>query len=158
MPNDLYQIQISEGVYTFVTDNKLAYACQFLDVTHMLSPIVGVYDIQVLDFEFTTDGKQKHDPRVGATIKELMRDAFSDNKRAILFLCDNSDNRAKVRHKLFKQWADDPEFHRDNLEIEAEEQVLLGSLLTHKSFPYRDVLEKDVIEPVKGFAIQKFDG
>lgn len=157
-PSSPYNITVNEGIYSFVTDEKLAYACQFLDITPMLSPVVGVYDIQVLDFEFTTSGKQKHDPRVGETIRGLMRDAFEDNRRAVIFMCDNSDNRAKARHKLFKSWAVDPDFIRDDLEVEAGEQVIIGSLLTHKTFPDRPVLEREVIEPIKGFAIQKFGG
>ncbi len=157
-PPNPYNIHLNEGIYSFVTDQKLAYGCQFLDVTPMLSPIVGVYDIQVMDFEFDVHPrtKAKHDPRVGDTIRNLMQDVFEENKRAVIFMCDNSDNRAKARHKLFKKWSDDPNFHRDDLAVEAGDQVLLGSLLTRKDFPYRFVLETEVIEPIKGFAMAKF--
>lgn len=155
-----YKLHINEGAYSFVSDQQLTYICHFLDVTHMLSPVVGIYDIEVLDFEFDVfpRTKAKHDPRVAATIKTLMLDAFADNKRAILYLCDNSDNKAKSRYKVFNQWADDPAFNRDNLEVVSGDKVLLGSLITRKDFPYRSVLENDVIEPIKGFAITKFGG
>lgn len=160
MPSNPYQVHINEGSYTFVTDQNLAYACDFLDVTHMLPPVVGIYDIQVLDFEFDIHprDKAKHDPRVGDTIRGLIGEAFEDNKRAVIFMCDNSDNRARARHKLFKKWSDDGDFVRDDLEIEAGEHVLVGSVLTRKDFPHRSVLESDVIEPIKGFAVQKFGG
>ena len=73
MPDSPYNVAVNEGIYSFVTDQKLAYSCQFLDITPMLSPVVEIYDIQVLDFEFDVQPrtKAKHDPRVGTTIQNL---------------------------------------------------------------------------------------
>ena len=73
-------------------------------------------------------------------------------------MCDNSDNRAKIRYKLFKNWYDDPGFQRDDLKVQTGHQKLIGSLLTVKYFPNRNVLEWEVIELIRESAIQKFGG
>lgn len=151
-----YHVHLNDATYSFSTEYGLHYACDFYDITPLLPPVVGIYDIQVLDFEFTASGKQKHDPRVGDTIRELIRQTFDDNKRAVLFMCDNSDSKGKARHKTFQKWSDDPMIKREDWELQAGDQVVLGSILTRKDFPYPDVLQREVINPVKDFAVQKF--
>ena len=158
-----YEVKVNDGIYSFRTDQSLEYHCSFLKLNPFLSPIVGVYDVEVSEFQFSkhnsgSDKKTQLDPRVFATIKQLIRAYFDEPERVLLYLCDPGDGRQSYRHRLFIKWFEQMEgFTRDDLKVEIEGGLMLyGAAITRNDFPHRQVLQREVLNTVKGYAIAKF--
>ena len=129
----MYKIEFdpSSGSYYFQTENGLTYICQFQNRPGNLSPVLGIYDIEICEFEFicyTPDnqncGFKKFDKKVSVTIFHLLLKYFTNELRVIIYVCDTADGRHRERHKLFKNWfynLDEQEgFTRIPLEIDLE--------------------------------------
>jgi hypothetical protein len=160
-----YRVSVSDGVFAFRTYQDLEYYCSFFDVTALLSPVVGVYDIEVSMFEFSKhdpeQGKRRQaDPRVFDTIHEMMGPYFDHDSRVLLYVCDATDVRQKARHRLFNKWFDNKKgFTREELEINPPDcETIYTSIITRNDFPHRDVLQREVIGKAEDLAIEKFGG
>ncbi len=75
LPNP-YDIRQSEDPYfsSFTTSRGVLYSCAFGKVP-LLSPLLGVYDLEVRDFLLV-----------------------------LLYTCDSSDKKERARQKVFSQW------------------------------------------------------
>lgn len=160
-----YKINFNNGVYTFITEGQREYFCLFSDITLDLSPIVGVYDIEVHTFEFSfkehLPSRKPRDERVLATIKKLLMNFFENKNRAMVYVCDTMDGRGKHRSTLFRRW-----YENVKDEYTCEERVIVipdtlklyGSVIRRNDFPYNDILRTEVIEKAEGIMLQKFGG
>src|SRR5688572_25711422 len=99
------------GSYLFQTENGLLYVCRFQNRTRELSPVIGIYDIEVYEFDFTcytpdiqNCGLKKFDKKVSTTISSMLLNFFTNELRIIIYVCDTADGRHRERHKLFKIW------------------------------------------------------
>ena len=158
-----YEITVEDAIYSFRTDQDLEYRCSFLYVNPFLSPVVGVYDIEVSEFQFSKvdrnlEKRKQFDPRIFATVRQLAEAYFDKPERVLLYMCDPGDGRQSIRHRLFIKWFDDIEgFTRDNLEVEVlGAEMMYGSAITRNDFPHRGVLDREVISTLKGYAAEKF--
>ena len=156
------------GYYLFRTAQGLFYKCVFKYATPRLSPILGVYDLEIYDFDFEmfdpTPGKRKKlDERISATLVELIKSFFSNPNRVLIYICDASDGRHLERHKLFENW------HKDFLShdlvrlpvdilMEDEENTFTthGCVLNRNDFPHKDILQEQLIEKAEGILIEKY--
>lgn len=156
------------GLSSFKTSYELTYFCGFENVTSRLSPLLGVYDIEIYDFQFypydPIPGKKKgKDSRIAITITTLVNDFFSNNSRVLLYVCDATDGCAGIRQELFGKWyrKQSYAFNRHQLSIELETTsnellVMYACILTRKDFPYLDVLKKELIDQAKDIALEKY--
>ena len=127
--------------------------------------MLGVYDIEVSIFEFSKldldpNRRRQADSRVFDTIHEIMGPYFNHDSRVLLYVCDAADGRHKARHRLFNKWFDNKRgFTRDSIEIDPPGyETMYASIITCEDFPYRDVLQREVIGKAQGLAIEKFGG
>lgn len=144
----------------------MEYVCRFCYVTNNLSPILGVYDIEIYDFEFypvdppKADIRKVADERISATISDLIEKFFSSPSRVLVYVCDAADGRARERQFLFKQWHRKlaETIHRDELTIDIEDEYMAhGSILTRKDFPHPEILNTELKDKARGIVLAKFD-
>ena len=170
LPNPYPLSLHSSGLYVFETDNKLIYSCGFNNVTSILSPVIGVYDLEVYDFEFDNYNPTgitivggKFDDRVSDTIQHLIRQFFTEQNRVLIYACDNGDGRAKQRQTLFRQWhhnLDDVINQEDvvvNLETPENLIQAYGCVLTRKDFEYKDIINRELIDKAGEIIVEKFN-
>ncbi|MFL5747342.1 MAG: DUF6169 family protein [Niastella sp.] len=160
------------GSYHFHTENGLTYACHFQDWTRELSPVLGIYDIQVCEFDFTCQNPDtqncefnKYNKHISATISQLILNSFASELRVITYVCDTSDGRHKIRHKLFKHWfknlAEQENYIRIPIEIDLKDEMsgfsasAHGGVITRKDFPHMEVLQKEFIDEIPNIFAQK---
>jgi len=153
----------SSGCFYFHTENGLTYICQFQNRAGDLSPVLGIYDIEIWEFEFVciasdvqNRGFKKFDKKVSATISNLLLKYFIHELRVILYVCDTADGRHKERHKLFKYWynnLDEQEnFNRIPIAIDLDNKnsglavSAHGCVITRKDFPHPEVLQRELID------------
>jgi hypothetical protein len=103
-------------------------------------------------FEFVIDLVNKPigrlplaDPLIEPTIARIFQDFFARRGVVVVYICDSSDNRQAVRHRMFNRW-----FHRYRhlgfVKLDAEFLDPLGiiytSLIMHRSYRHRaEVIE-----------------
>jgi hypothetical protein len=146
----------SNGTYNFSTDSNVNYLCRFKNITPYLSPVIGIYDIKVFDFEFVNQtispiGKRLkgngYDNRISAAIIHLLNLFFQDPLSVIVYICDDLDNKHKERSILFKQWYNKGKdtFVRIPGEIDLGNKIIHGCILIRKDFPHTDILNQEFI-------------
>lgn len=160
----------SSGCFYFQTENGLTYICQLQNCTRYLSPVLGIYDIEICTFDFFCHAPdspshtlKKFDSNVSATISHLLLKSFENKLRVVIYLCDTSDGRHKERHRLFRNWfngLNKPRcFNRIPIEIDTENAEITfqvhGSVLTRQDFPYMDVLKREFIDEIPNLIGQK---
>jgi hypothetical protein len=153
----------SLGSYHFRTENDLTYLCGFRNRTRDLSPLLGIYDIEVWEFYFycyQTDEHsgihKKFDKKVSTTISNLILKFLTTELRIVLYTCDSSDGRHIVRHKLFKNWftnlVEQKNYIRIPIAMDMNDEAsglnasANGGVITRKDFPHMEVLQKELID------------
>jgi hypothetical protein len=162
----------SSGSYLFQTENGLLYVCRFQNCTREFSPVLGIYDIEVFEFDFTCHSLdaqncafKKFDKKVSATISYLLLKFFTNELRIIIYVCDTADGRHRERHKLFKIWFNNLEkqedFTRIPMELDQENKdsglaaSAHGCIITRKDFPHPEVLQRELIDKAASIIGQK---
>lgn len=155
------------GFYQFTTDQGVVYVCGFRYATTTLSPLLGIYNLEIYDFEFypcnpiSKSTKNRNDERVSATIIKLLEEFFSNELRVLVYICDSVDGRSKERQLLFNYWYKQLSHlvNRHELEIEREingqEFTAYGCSLTRKDFPHDDILESELFNKAEGIIVEK---
>ena len=161
----MYKLAVdpSSGSYHFCTENGIIYICGFRNRTRDLSPVLGIYDIEVWEFYFycySTDEQKsihkKFDKKVSTTIPYLLLIFLAIELRVVVYACDSSDGRHKVRHKLFTNWfnnlAEQKNYIRIPIALEQNDEPsglsasAHGGVITRKGFPHMEVLQKELID------------
>lgn len=86
-----------------------------------------------------------NDPYVRDTIAVIIREFFAQEPAVILYICDTSDDRQRVRDRLFSHWFD--EYSKDDAYTMLHEEVVIddityyGSLLMRKDHPQHAMIQ-----------------
>ena len=167
LPNP-YNVSVhpGSGLYLFNTEQQITYACGFNDVTGRLSPVLGIYDIRIFDFDFTPfdpspESPKQQDKRISETIADLLTKFFAaEDIRVLTFVCDSSDGRGRERQILFRQWhksvRDMIDLNPLEITVESDMSKAYGGVLTRKDFPHKDVLQTELIDNVRGIILEKY--
>lgn len=157
-----YNILDHSIAYSFRNDEGVNYICSFSDVTNHYAPILGAYDIHLIDFSFFPERDTTGvDPRTGETICKLLESQFKDNCCVITFVCDENDGRQKMRQRKFQSWCDRfmPEYELQPINITLETEGGLhyrcAGVLTHPDFPHDQELHDHLISQVAGIVADK---
>ena len=124
--------------------------------------MIGVYDIQVYDFEFypveAYNNKPK-DEKISATIIKILREFFSNELRILLYVCDSIDERGRERQLLFKFWynylADITLRHPLIINIE-NQGTAYGSVLNRNDFPHIGILQEHFFKNIQTLMEEKY--
>ena len=93
--------------YYFETDNSVDYSVEFTDGIRYfmnLPPHIPVFELNVRVINAVDSIGKPYDPRVEATIVDILSTFFSDNKNSLIYICDNLDNRQRGRQRKFDGW------------------------------------------------------
>lgn len=136
-----------------MTDAGVQYGMGFRNVSHFLSPVLGIYDIRVYTFDFFASGHSRRDERIVPTILDAVDDFFTDSNRVLTYICDTSDGRQAERQRLFTAWIR----NRAGIKhawVETGDEFL-GGILTREEFQHWNVLNTELFHPDRGIG-QKF--
>jgi hypothetical protein len=162
----------SLGSYHFRTENGLTYLCGLRNRTRDLSPVLGIYDIEVWEFYFDCYNPDEQsgihkifDKKVSTTISNILLKFLATELRVVFYACDSSDGRHQVRHKLFKNWfkklAEQENYIRTPIELDLTDKATglsasaCGGVITRKDFPHMEVLQKEFIDELPKIFRQK---
>ena len=153
MPNP-YPCQNLNGLQIFNTDGGVQFAMGFTNISHHLSPVLGIYDIRVYSFDFFSDRHAGKDDRVAPTILGAVQEFFTDPNRVMAYVCDTSDGRAAERQRLFTRWT-------RNLDEVKQARIEIGDdihagILMRKDFQHWDVLRDELFHSDRGIG-RKFE-
>ena len=161
-----YEILLHEEdpyLYTFTTEKNVLYSCRFGKVPN-LSPLLGIYDLEVRDFLFypsypKPDFKKYNDSRVFPTIIGMVEDYLNMQDHVLLYVCDATDKKEKARQKLFAKWHEsiaDTILLRD-LELEvSDDQTLECGVMVHKECQHYDIIQTELIEKAYSVILPKY--
>lgn len=103
-----YKFSISPDAlsYEFVTTNGLGYIVYFT-VFYLMDEEMEDVDLYSFGFDCKTPARERneYDPRTRDTIIFILQDFFKQrNEDAIIYICQNNDNKSAGRNKLFDKW------------------------------------------------------
>ena len=139
-----YQIsKISERFYTFVTSIGCEYHCYFFEFS---SPFSEYPELAPKVFGFNLELKSRPDTlqnipldkRIASTVSTILNAFLHEKENAVVYICDNSDNREKARYHKFTNWF---KTYNDGSIIQLKRVVhvgntdILNALLIHKENP-----------------------
>lgn len=158
-PYNVY-IDAEAKVYSFFTQNQIEYNIAFVDSCYLFegsslySRLSKIYNLIIEN----TNGKPATlDVGVQQTIQIIVQHFFEDKQRSIIYLCNNSDNRALSRHRKFSSWYKQSPFKNQIIKIDEvleleTDTIFYISLLFHREHPHHHYLYlafKEVIEELK---------
>lgn len=91
--------------YNFTTKNNIIYNVAFL-VDESFSVISGeeIANVFQLIVEKTTDETEPFDAMVSKTIESIVEKFFQKKENALIFICSEANDKAKLRHEIFDRW------------------------------------------------------
>jgi hypothetical protein len=138
-----YLIQKRDSnLFEFVTENGLVYVVYFIDYFYLFASYLSSYTpILSINIELKNlNGFSiKEDPRVGATIVEMLRQFFQQTAQVLVYVCDNSDCRQHARKRKFDHWFNkysDGSLLKKDGSIIADKLEILNAIIIHKEHPY----------------------
>lgn len=129
------------NTYNFATKNNILYRVAFV-VDETFSTISGeeIPNIYQLIIEKATDELETFDTKVSKTIEHIIERFFQKTENALIYVCSDEDERARIRHEIFDRWYRNSDYKNwivkiDNImkfNIKNEIQKLYTSFLFHK--------------------------
>ena len=105
---------------------------------------------------FIVNANKKHspnDPLVKETVSVIIREFFQQEPAVILYICDTSDNRQRIRDRLFTSWFEEYAAKEDytmlHESVDIDNVIYYGSLLMRKDHP----LHEDISVMFHDFAV-----
>lgn len=129
------------NTYNFATKNNILYRVAFV-VDETFSTISGeeIPNIYQLIIEKATDELEPFDTKVSKTIEHIIERFFQKTENALIYVCSDEDEKARIRHEIFDRWYRNSDYKNwivkiDNImkfNIKNEIQKLYTSFLFHK--------------------------
>jgi len=135
--------KIDERLYSFVTSTGCIYHCYFFDFSTAfqdypeLAPSVFGFNLE-LHHKPEELIKLPLDKRIAATVTTIVKAFLFGKQNAVLYICDNSDNREKARFHKFTNWFrlyNDGSIVQLKGIVRAGNTNILNALLIHKDNP-----------------------
>ena len=134
----------TSNTYVFLTTAGYWYNVSFKPSGYVFPRSPGFAD-DVFEFVIAlTNGPSGSlpmaDPLIEPTVVALFQDFFARRGVVVIYICDSSDDRQAIRHRLFNQW-----FlryrHLGFVKLDAELDDPAGriytSVLVHRTYPHR---------------------
>ena len=96
-----YKVEATEqrNFFQFFTESGVHYSVGFMEDDLLLS--VCSYQLMVANIN---KQKSPRDSKVRDTIVAIVDEFFYQNNTTLLYLCETSDNKQKMRSRLFEYW------------------------------------------------------
>lgn len=141
-----YKVENSgESSFVFVTDHGVKYEISFV-IDYTLN-IANSYQLCIDNVENRT---QPRDIKVRDTIVEIIKEFFNSNEVSLLYICDTSDGRQKVRDRIFRMWfeetADRELYTIIPASIEVDGEEYFASLILRNNHPQYEAISSAFIK------------
>lgn len=134
-------ILIKPDYYSFTTSIGTEYHCYFYTAEELFSDYPSLaskafgFNLEIQNNEQASKGLDK---RIAVTVAVILIAFLADKKNAVVYICDNSDNREKARYHKFTNWF---KTYNDGSIIQLKRVIhtgntdILNALLIHKENP-----------------------
>lgn len=131
--------KINERLYSFNTSCDCIYHCYFFEFEAIfseypnLAPKVFGFNLELK--HKPEDKKIGLDKRIAVTVITIVKAFLDEKENAVVYICDNSDNREKARFHKFTNWFklyNDGNIIQLKRVIRAGNTNILNALLIHK--------------------------
>lgn len=132
-----YVTSDKEDTFVFDTDQCVKYEVSF--VKDYTLGIENSYQLCITNIDKKT---QPRDAKVRDTVVAIVEEFFKNNELSLLYICDSSDGRQRVRNRIFRIWFE--EKATGNLytlipaSIMVDNEEYFASLILCKSNPLHD--------------------
>ena len=105
---------LKPGYYYIITGQGLEYVCFFALFDYFfkdypaIATKVFAFNIELLHKE-DIEKQKGTDKRLAVTIVYLIKEFLSSKINAVVYVCDNTDERHAVRYRKFTTWFDSPD-------------------------------------------------
>ena len=129
--------RISELYYSFTTDAGDEYQCYFISYADYfasqpdIAPNFFSFNLKLI----SNDGKpfrKGSDKRIADTVITIVGDFLGSKSNAVVYVCDNSDGREKLRSRKFLSWFDFYDHPSSNI-IQVTSNFTIGGLFIYSS-------------------------
>lgn len=134
-------ISYKPDYYTFITTNGCEYHCYFFvfDAAFSQYPDLStkVFGFN-LELRVKPEGEIGLDKRIAETVVTILKEFLNKEENAVVYICDNSDQREKARFHKFTNWFrtyDDGSIIQLKGVIRAGNTNILNTMLIHKNNP-----------------------
>lgn len=162
--------EISPFGFHFTTEQSVTYFCLFRDVT-FLTPILGVYDIHVFEFQFfqspsappVLHTKRTPDSRIAHTIVNILQSFFEVKDRIVLYLCDSSDGKHKARLRLFESWHQSLSNNTTSISVVLSKMIegcyyeMYGCVMYSNDFEQEKLIQDYLIDKALDILTEKYE-
>lgn len=130
-------LKINERLYSFTTSKGCIYECYFTaygvyfsDYPAIASKVFGFN----LELKYQPPGPTGLDNRIANTVALIIKSFLAEKVNAVVYICDNSDGREKVRFHKFTNWFsknDDGTIIQLKGVIKVGKKYILNAMLLH---------------------------
>ena len=105
--------------YNFTTKNSILYRVAFV-VDETFSSISGeeISNIYQIIIEKANEGIEPFDRKVSKTVEHIIELFFLKVENSLIYVCDDADEKAKLRHKIFDRWYKKSEHRKSIIKID----------------------------------------
>ena len=104
---------LKPGYHYLITDKDIEYVCFFASFDYFFKDYTAIaskvfaFNIELVHKE-DTENQKGIDKRLAVTIVSLIKEFLSLKINAVVYVCDNTDERHAVRFRKFTTWFDSP--------------------------------------------------
>lgn len=105
---------LKPGYHYIITDKGIEYVCFFVLFDYFfkdyptIASKVFAFNIELLNKE-DIENQKGTDKRLALTVVSLIKEFLSSKINAVVYVCDNTDERHAVRFRKFTAWFDSPD-------------------------------------------------
>ena len=105
---------LKPGYHYIITDKEIEYVCFFALFDYFfkdyptIASKVFAFNIELLNKE-DIEKQKGTDKRLALTVVSLIKEFLSSKINAVVYVCDNTDERHAVRYRKFTSWFDSPD-------------------------------------------------
>lgn len=136
-----YYFNENSQFYYFTTKNNIEYRVAFI-IDETFSAVSGleINNIFQIVIEKVTDGLERLDVQVSATIQTIIAAFFINSQNSMIYVCDDRDKKGIKRFNVFNRWYEKSGLYdikkKDNvIHCYSNNEILIihSSLLYHKN-------------------------
>ena len=131
---------LKPGYHYIITDHEIEYICFFISFDYLFKGYPSIakevfsFNIELLNKE-DIEKQKGADKRLALTITSLIKEFLSSKINAVVYVCDNTDERHTIRFKKFTAWfdsTDDGSYIQITGYVKAYGSEYYNALLLHK--------------------------
>lgn len=149
-----YEVNIQGNTYKFTTDKGVFYNITFTDGSfyfNNIEPHIPVFELAIKAISLGDYLTPPQDKITEITVISIIQSFLSEHTNAIIYTCDNIDNKHHARNRKFNIWfnryqTNDIEKYDSSFDVEGSE--ILASLIIHSQNPFKERLIQVFVEQV----------